>query len=405
MKGCEQMATRNDAQIATGSLIASPQIQLAVTTQNIELVPIKPEGLDDSQATQLQTEAQEIVDMYTQSPTDLHIAATIGQIGSVSSFEATRKTQLMGAKLKPLLTATAGDGGAIPNGLAEMRSKIDQINPAKIQSQLNQGWVGAALAKVYSPMKRILTNIAIQYDSVEDTINAIVNGLLLAKNGLAADNIEIATMVSEVEDCLANIRNDAYQSELVFEGVSKLPIPTNQIAIRARDTITRRLISRIQDLRTMETVLLQLSLEARSIFSDNDDLADAIDRSATITRALLTIGLVNVIALQKQKRTVGVIKDQRKYNNELVQSLAQAAGMGAIEVAKLMEDPALTYEGLSKAYGTLTTALDQADAIKRRRVTSALQVLPKLREMSSNLQERGERLSAGNKELGTGSTT
>ena len=43
-------------------------------------------------------------------------------------------------------------------------------------------------------MKRVLQDIAIQYESVEDTINAIVNGLLAAKGGLSADNIEIATI-------------------------------------------------------------------------------------------------------------------------------------------------------------------------------------------------------------------
>jgi uncharacterized protein YaaN involved in tellurite resistance len=277
----------------------------------------------------------------------------------------------------------------------QMRTKAEQINPAKMYAQLNQGWIGALLSKISSPMKRVLTNIAVQYDSVEETINKIVDGLLAAKNGLAADNVEIAVMVSEVDVCLSNIRKDAYQSELVFEGISKMPIPTDQMALRTRDTILQRLISRIQDLRTMETVLLQLGLEARSIYTDNDDLADTIDRSATITRALLTVGMVNAIALHKQRKTIEVVKGQRDYNDKLVQSLAEAAGMGAIEIAKLMQDPALMFDSLSKAHYTLTTALDKADDIKRKRIETALQALPKLQAMSADLEARGKRLTAG----------
>jgi uncharacterized protein YaaN involved in tellurite resistance len=390
----------------SGALIASPATQLAVTAQNPKLVPVRPNMLSDSDNTELNNQAQTVVDMFIASPTDLRIAATIGQIGSVSSFAATQKTNLINVKILPLLKATNNEKGAIPTGLSKMRTEIEAINPAKIYAQMNQGWVGSVLALVSEPMKRALNAIAEQYETAQDTIDKIVEGLLLAKGGLQADNVELATMIAEVDECLANIRKDAYQSELVFQGISQRPIPSEQVAARTRDTIIRRLISRVEDLRTMEAALSQLSVEARSIYADNDDLSDAIDRSATITRALLTVGLVNAIALHKQKKTIGVVKDQRKYNNELLQSLATAAGLGAIEIAKLMENPAVTYNSLSKAHTTLITKLDEADSIKRKRVASALETLPKLRAMSADLTERGERLSAGSTlaALGDGNT-
>jgi uncharacterized protein YaaN involved in tellurite resistance len=377
-------------------LIASPATQALVVAQKTEITPNPPVNLEDGEAESIATAASALVDTFGKNPKDMALAQTIGTIGAHSQFEATRKARLMQVKLKPLMQATASGEGAIPTGLIEMRKQIKKVDPEELMRQMNQGWVGAVVSQFSNRMKGVLSSIAESYDTAEDVINDIVEGLLRAKGGLQADNIELAGIASEVDECLTGVRKDAYQSELVFQGINALPVPDtrNMLAVRARGAILQRLIGRIQDLRTMEELLLQLAVEMQSIFNGNNELADVIDRSATITRVLLTVGLTNAIALHKQKGVVEVVKGQRVYNAKLLQSVASAAGLGATTIAKLLDDPAITFKALQTAHAKLVGCLDEADKIRSGRVENAQKMLPQMQAMSTELMQRLESLRA-----------
>jgi uncharacterized protein YaaN involved in tellurite resistance len=377
-------------------LIASPTTKALVAAQTTEITPRPPEKLEPGEAETIADTASALVESFRKSPTDLRLAHKLGTLGVNTQFEATRKTKLLQVKLKPLVKATGNVGGAIPDGLDRMQKEVKKIDPQELMRTMQQGWIGMIVSKVSGNMKGVLTNIASSYDTAEETIDGIVTGLLTAKGGLYADNEELATVAGEVEECLVGIRKDAYQSELVFQGINSLPSANSgdQLVLQARTQILQRLVGRIVDLRTMENLLLQLSVQIRSIFNDNYDLADAIDRSATITRALLTVGLICAIALYKQKQTAQVVKGQRTYNVALLKSLASAAGMGAVEIAKLLEDPAMTFEGMKSAHEKLMTQLDRAQTIKNGRITKAKEVLPQLEKMSADLGNRLEGLKA-----------
>lgn len=386
------MAENSENPLIPGALIASQDTQLAVAARAANIQPKQPESISGDKLTAIQQSASRMVALHLENPTSLSVVTTVRQIGLQNSLEATRQSHLLEAKVRPLMVAAKEVKGPIPEGLLKLRKESDKINPVKLMATLDQGWIGWALSLVSDPMKQALQNVALNYETAEKSIEGIVNGLLSARGGLEADNVELAQMVEDIKPYLEQLSADAYESELALVQINQAPMPSGQIAQAVRGALVQQLLNKIEDLRTMETAVTFLVLITMKIYEGNCELSDVLNRSATITRTILTVGFANMVALIKQKKTIEFVKDARKFNEDMLQSLAKAVGMGAQEIAKLMSAPALRFEAMKKAYGDLTAQLNKADQIGKERNIKALQNLPQMAAMRDDLNTRIKRL-------------
>lgn len=376
-------------------VIASAENQMLAIANASNLIPTQPEGLNASEVNAIVQEADNMIGLLKDKSAGLTTVAKVGNIGTDVQLELAGKSQLLQARLKPLFEKTGAKQDVdLYKGLENLRREADSINPALMEQRGRGGWVKAVLSLVPG-MNRVLTDIAVRFDNAQEVIDAIVSGLLGGKQALLADNTELASLSDQVDSWIMLIQSKAYLSELVF--VRLREAPDSDLSLRSREAktaILERIVTRVQDLRTMEVMFRMLATTLQATFNGNNDLSDTIDRAATITRGLLMVGLSNAVALARQKRTIKVVQQNKESNERLLQAVAEAAGMGAVEIAKLLNDPAISIKAMQGAHDTLIKYLDQAQALKANRLQRATEALPQLAVMSESLDRRLEGLRA-----------
>ncbi len=377
------------------SVIASGTSNLIASANAATIVPIKPEINDAAEVDAIDASANQMIELLKDSGSGLRAVAKVGNIGADTQIQLSGKSQLLQNRLKPLFTGTGlQQEGDLYKGLQNLRREVDLINPKVLIQRRQGGWVGKALSMVPG-IGKVLGDIAVQYDSAQQVIDAIINGLIAAKGALLADNEELAEISEKVDVWIPEIQRKAYLAELVFTKLRE--VQDSELSLRSREAkaaLMDRLINRIQDLRTMEAMFKMLGVTIQTTFNGNNDLSDTIDRAATITRGLLVVGLSNAQALARQKRTIKVVQQNKASNEQLVVAIAEVAGMGAVEIAKLMNDPAISITAMQTAHDTIVGYLDEADKIKSERLQKAEQALPQLATMSESLDKRLQSLRA-----------
>jgi uncharacterized protein YaaN involved in tellurite resistance len=366
-----------------------------VIASSTNITPKPPKGVGADELKTISERATALVAQFQGNPQDRRVAGRITGIGVQTQYAALQKSSFLKTKIKPLLAETAKGGGKIPDGLLALRKQADDLNPDVLITKQARGWAAKLLRKVPG-MSEVLADIALKYDSAEATIDAIITGLQAAALERKADNEELYGVLDDFAGLLLEVRKCAYQGELMF---AKLQADLETLDLEQEDkqrigAEMQRLVTRIQDLRSMESVLLLSTLETNSIIDNNDSLCDTVSRVATITRFILTIALINQVALAKQAKAAKLAVDTIKYNSAVIERTAEAVGLGAVETARLLGEPVVALSALKTGFSSLITKLDEADRIKNTRIEAAKKALPEIEEMTGKLESRLELLKA-----------
>ena len=122
----------------------------------------------------------------------------------------------------------------------------------------------------------------------------------------------------------------------------------------------------VQDLRTMEQVDLQEAVSMNMTVTNNMDLADAIERTVTVVRPLMVVGLAIQAALANQKRAIEAVKATQDYAGQLLVANAEAIEKQTQEIGDLTQNASVALTKVEEAYHKVLSAIDKADEIRRR---------------------------------------
>ena len=151
---------------------------------------------------------------------------------------------------------------------------------------------------------------------------------------------------------------------------------------------------RVQDLRTMEQVNMQFFVSIDLTTNNNHLLAQAVDRTLTVTTNVITVGLAIAAALANQKRTMEATKATQEDAGNILASNAAAIRQQTSEIAQMYNNPVLALEKVQKSYDDLMAAMDEVEKVKRQGIDTAKQGMARLSDMSGKLAQKAG-LTAG----------
>ena len=128
-------------------------------------------------------------------------------------------------------------------------------------------------------------------------------------------------------------------------------------------------------------------------------LAQAVDRTLTVTTNVITVGLAIAAALANQKRTMEATKATQEYAGNILASNAAAIRQQTADIAQMYNNPVLALEKVQKSYDDLMAAMDEVEKVKRQGIETAKEGMARLSDMSGKLAQKagltaGETLAA-----------
>ncbi len=363
------------------------------TTPAMVPVPQPPTALPPEALNELQTKALTVSGDFETKSQDREFMNSLMNLGSEAQQNASRKLDLLKSKVGTLLSDLDGEGAKIPKDLVELRMMLDKINPHKIEKR---GFFSKLLGKVPGVGDR-LKEIAIRYESVQTQIDLIVNNIREGRDTLIRDNMSLEQLYDDVKAQQLAVQKNAYLGELIIAELEKRVAATTEPALKQKLEMALHAIAmRVQDLRTMEQVNMQFFVSIDLTTNNNHLLAQAVDRTLTVTTNVITVGLAIAAALANQKRTMEATKATQEYAGNILASNAAAIRQQTADIAQMYNNPVLALEKVQKSYDDLMAAMDEVEKVKRQGIDTAKQGMARLSDMSGKLAQRAG-LTAGEK--------
>jgi uncharacterized protein YaaN involved in tellurite resistance len=353
-----------------------------------------PEGLKADEVRTLKQRAKEIVgDLERASGSkELEAIDSISNLGIQSQRSAASELNLLRARVGEMLSRE-GPAAAISGDMVELRMALRQINPHEIDDKGILGWLlsGGPLGRAADSIREMLEKIAIRYEPVSKQIAVIEARLREGRAMLAKDNIELRKLYEAVEGQQMPVKRNAFLGELLIRELDALHRRTSDELKRERvRNILHDVSLRVQDLRTMEEVDVQFFVSIDMTRQNNTSLAQAVERTLSLSTNVVVIGLAIQMALARQKRVLEANQRTREFLGDLVATNAAVIKQHTTEIGDAYNNPVIAIEKVTQAHNDLLEALDAADRIKAEGIARARENIAKLAQMSSDLERRAQ---------------
>jgi uncharacterized protein YaaN involved in tellurite resistance len=349
----------------------------------------------------VETQAITVIDHVKTSMASPLAAVEVDKIGRNEQRDLADAIDMLATRAVDL-QALKGEQGSVAKTLTDFRQKMDQLNPHLVQ----QSVVARIVSKlpVIGPMivdawtNSRLREIGTRYQTLRDQVDAVMRSLYSNKDVILQDNISLTTLYERVQRAHQGVLHSIQVGEHVKTKLVAMRDATAQTSERETfDLLVNRVNVRIQDLRTMEQVDLQESVSMNMTVTNNMDLADAIERTVTVVRPLMVVGLAIQAALANQKRAIEAVKSTQDYAGQLLVANADAIERQTQEIGDLTQNASVALDKVEEAYHKVLSAIDKADEIRRKGSEAAELASTKLQQMSAALQPKVDKLETGRK--------
>ncbi|MCI5108429.1 MAG: toxic anion resistance protein [Candidatus Pacebacteria bacterium] len=362
-------------------------------------VIVKPKGLDEAQEQELISEADKVVQMVLSNPQDRQLPDKIQAIGRDAQEGASRKIQLLDARLGSLMSDATDDESKITQGLIDLRVKMDQINPHTLGKPpvivqkfpfLTPFWSALGLLP---NARTVLTKIKARHQTVKTSLDSIIEGLFAGKDVLLEDIVELEALYQGVQVHQADIQQKAYVCDMIMEALDeKSKTAGDELDKQRISMLLHQVATKAQDLRTMEQANEQFFVSLDMTIEGNRTLSGQIDRVATVTRALLAIGIAITAALQRQRKVAGAVQAGQDYAGDLLVNNASNVRTQSVQIAEMANNPVIAIAKAQEAHDNLAAAIEETEQVRNSGLVKARESIAALKSMNSTLAPKRQAL-------------
>ncbi|MEO2068641.1 MAG: toxic anion resistance protein [Desulfurobacteriaceae bacterium] len=276
----------------------------------------------------------------------------------------------------------------ITDQLYSLQQKLEELNP-KYYEEKAPFW--KKLLHLVPKGEELIKLIAEKYETIGQYIERISMHLSDSKDQIIRDNIELERLQEELKQFNKELEEKIGLGKQILEKLKeRAQIVDDPVEKKRIEGAIFTFSTRIQDLQTILQANLQFLVSIEQTLQNNRALLDAIERTITITKTVLTIGLSIRTSLINQKRAMETVKATQEYTAELLKSNAEAIKGQTKEIESLYTSPVVAINKLEEAYNTLMSAITDFEEVRRRGIEVATQNIAKLEEMNKKLKEKLE---------------
>ncbi|MDA1348812.1 MAG: toxic anion resistance protein [Chloroflexi bacterium] len=355
--------------------------------------PAAPKSMPRDEVDRVRRQADELLARLaeTTGSEELEALDSVTSVGRQAQRNSAGEFDLLKARMGTFLN----EGGAskdIADGLRDLRTTLNEINPAEVTNPGIRGRIVGALPIVggrFNPLVRGLNKIALRYEPVSQQVAVIETKLSDGRALLVRDNIELRRLYEDVEAQQGPIKSNAYLGELLAQRLARMLEQTDDPMKHDRlQGALADVLERVQDLRTMEEVHLQYFVSIEMSRQNNNRLVQSVDRTLTLATNVVTVGLAIQSALIRQKKVTQATRRTREFLGDLVTANAMAIKQHTQEIGDLYNDPVISMEKISQAHNDLVEAMETASRLRQAGIESARENIAQISEMTAELERK-----------------
>ncbi|MBN1699717.1 MAG: toxic anion resistance protein [Spirochaetales bacterium] len=318
-------------------------------------------------------------------------------IGTAVQKDAAAKSQMLQQPIREL-SRRSEDGGEVANALIDLKLRVEDLDPGKIDIG-KPGWFSRAAGKIPfigSQLKRYFS----KYEKSQTIINAIINSLKNGKERLTRDNMMLAEDQTSMRDITQRLGKAIKLGELIDAKLRyKLEREIQPDDPRCRfisDELLFPLRQRIMDLQQQLAVNQQGVLAIELIRRNNKELIRGVDRAVNVTVNALQVAVTVALALNNQRIVLDKINAVNLTTSNLIAQTAQRLRMQGTEIQKQASESMLQFEALKSAFTDISAAMEEISRYRRDALPKMAQTIVEFDDLILKGEEQIKKLEKGN---------
>ncbi|WP_163192817.1 toxic anion resistance protein [Clostridium thermarum] len=294
--------------------------------------------------------------------------------------------------LKTMKTNTVESSGIMIKELTNIMKKFDKQD----FEDKPEGFFGKLFNK---PMKSI-EKVMGKYKTIGSEIDKIYVELGKYKNDLNDANIMLDNMYEQNFQYYQELEKYIVAGNLVIEKLENEDLPAleakaastgdqmDYMNLENMKTAIEMMKQRVYDLETAKMVSLQTAPQIRMIQRGNYKLVSKIHSAFIITIPVFKNGIVQAVALKRQRIVSDSLTELDRTTNELLLKNAENIKNQSIDIAKLAGSTSVRIDTLEKTWNTIMEGIEETKRIEEENKRLREQGLLKLDDMTEKLKRK-----------------
>lgn len=383
--------------------MAETQTKLPALKLSLDVAAVKGAvtvQADPGDTAALEKKAQDYVNLLANIRPDAdgeqaEAKAAVESMGRDLQAEAAQRSRMLRQPIKDL-SARGTDGGAVANALLDLKMKVEELDPARLD--LSPGFATRLLGMIPgigSPLKRYFS----RYESAQTVIDAIVNSLQQGREQLRRDNITLGEDQGLMRGLTRKLDRQVKLGQLIDQKLSgKLggEIPAGDVRHKfVQEELLFPLRQRIMDLQQQLAVNQQGVLSVGLIMRNNEELMRGVNRAVDVTVSALQVAVTVALALANQKIVLDKINALNQTTSDLIAGTAERLRSQGAEIQRQASSSMLSLESLKAAFANINAAMEEISRYRQEALPRMAQTILEFDKLSAQGEATIQRYEAG----------
>ena len=361
--------------------------------KNNQILKIEDENIEDKA---IEQKAISISRQLKVSPQVMQIAANINikdanEILEFGNEPAQQISKFADQILNSIKSSSVEDSGVMIKELTSIMKKFDK-------QDFEENKTGF-LAKLFSKPGKAIDKMMGKYKTIGGEIDKIYTQLSGYKAEINSSNLSLENLYNQNFEYYGELEKYIAAGNMVVEKNESGEIPRlealaangeqiNMINYENAKATIEMLKQRIYDLEMAKMVSLQTAPQIKMIQRGNYKLISKVHSAFIITIPVFKNGIIQAIALKKQKLVSDSLAELDRTTNELLMKNAENIRSQSVDIAKLAGGTSVKIETLEKTWNTIMQGIEETKNIEDENKKLREAGIVKLHDMTEKLKQK-----------------
>ncbi|MGH4051459.1 MAG: toxic anion resistance protein [Clostridium sp.] len=360
---------------------------------NNQILKIEDESIEDKNIKQ---KAVSISNQLKVSPQVIQIASKINIKDANAILEfgnepAQQISKFADQILNSIKSSSVENSGVMIKELTSIMKKFDKQD----FEEEKKGF----LAKIFSKPAKAIDKMLGKYKTIGGEIDNIYTQLSGYKGEINSANLLLENLYNQNFEYYGELEKYITAGNMVAEKYEKDELPKLEASAAGGEQINlinyenakaalEMLKQRIYDLEMAKMVSLQTAPQIKMIQRGNYKLISKVHSAFIITIPVFKNGIIQAIALKKQKLVSDSLAELDRTTNELLMKNAENIRSQSVDIAKLAGGTSVKIETLEKTWNTIMQGIEETKAIEDENKRLRSEGIVKLHDMTEKLKQK-----------------
>ncbi|MFK5984542.1 MAG: toxic anion resistance protein [Pseudomonadota bacterium] len=396
-------STTTETAVAT----ATPPAQLpALEVQQVnQIVAVRPDFIDDTAATELKQQANNIIEAILANPTDASITVQIYSLGSEFMNSNSENIGLMETKIGTVMKEIE-IGSPVNKSLTQIKTELDLINPsvvAQTETSLPTKAMFGLLTRMVSRLPKgeeILLMINERKDTVATTINGLKRHLWEERDKALLNATELASISNQLFSTQKDLQESVYIGQMIWARLNQAKeTESDPVKQQALSNLVNDLAIQVVDIQTVDTLNVQSRMSAETLINNARKIQQGVARVTNVLLPAVATNLMVKAAAAQQAQLVSSMNDITRSAEQTILDTAKQTRQATTAMEKMQSEGMINPEILQSVADEAVAMINELEAIRAETEQKARATSKALGEVATVMRRHADPMTQARQAL------